>query len=273
MTEQQLNDKILEVIAAATPEPSISSQVYQLIQPSLVLIQTHTEQGNNSGNALGSGVVISDRGEILTSLHVVEGADAIQVIYADGTQAAVGSGILESLQALSDMNPIFPPVDEISGQGLQTTPIPTGEYVPDIIVVLSDGASNTGPLPLESAQLAAERGVRIYTIGYGTNNGSGMNCGDQDFNQYFSQRNRGFGGGGGWRRGIDEETLRGIAEMTGGEYYSATSAGELHKVFENLPTHLVTRDENMEISVAFAAFGMLMAGLAVALSMAWHPFP
>lgn len=72
--------------------------------------------------------------------------------------------------------------------------------------------------------------------------------------------NQGFSGGGGWRRGIDEETLQGIAEMTGGEYYSATSANELHKVFEQLPTYLVTRDEHMGVSVAFAAFGMLLAG-------------
>ncbi len=88
MTEQQLNEKILEVMAEATPEPSMASQVYQFIQPSLVLIQTHSEaRGDHPGDALGSGVVISARGEILTSLHVVEGADAIQVTYADGTRA------------------------------------------------------------------------------------------------------------------------------------------------------------------------------------------
>jgi S1-C subfamily serine protease len=88
MTEQQLNNKILEVMAEATPEPSIASQVYQFIQPSLVLIQTHTAGGSGeSGDSLGSGVVISNRGEILTSLHVVEEASAIQVTYADGTRA------------------------------------------------------------------------------------------------------------------------------------------------------------------------------------------
>jgi Ca-activated chloride channel family protein len=188
-------------------------------------------------------------------------------------RTAVGNGILKSLQALSEVNPNIPPVDESASEGVQPAPLLSGEYAPDIIVVLSDGASNTGPLPLDTARLAAERGVRIFTIGYGTANGASMNCGDQSFERYFSQSNRGFSGGGSWRRGIDEETLKGIAEMTGGEYYTATSASELHKVFEQLPTYLVTRDENMEISVTFAAFGMLMAGLAIALSMAWHPFP
>ena len=65
----------------------------------------------------------------------------------------------------------------------------------------------------------------------------------------------------------------GIAEMTGGEYYSATSAGELHDVFEALPTYLTTKEENAEISVAFAAVGMLLSGLAILLSMLWHPLP
>jgi Ca-activated chloride channel family protein len=65
----------------------------------------------------------------------------------------------------------------------------------------------------------------------------------------------------------------GIAEMTGGEYYSATSAGELHEVFRQLPTYLITKEERSEISVAFSAAGMLLAGLAIVLSMVWHPFP
>ena len=64
----------------------------------------------------------------------------------------------------------------------------------------------------------------------------------------------------------------GIAEMTGGEYYSATSAGELHDVFRQLPTYLMTREEDSEISVLFTALGLLLAGLAIFLSMVWHPF-
>ncbi len=88
MSEQELDERILAVMAAATPQPSFASQVYQFIQPSLVLIQTHTGgRPSDQSDALGSGVVINERGEILTSLHVVEGADAIQVTYADGTQA------------------------------------------------------------------------------------------------------------------------------------------------------------------------------------------
>ena len=61
--------------------------------------------------------------------------------------------------------------------------------------------------------------------------------------------------------------------MTGGIYYSATSAGELQNVFRNPPTYLITKHEITEISVAFAALGALLAAIAVVLSLIWHPLP
>jgi len=68
-------------------------------------------------------------------------------------------------------------------------------------------------------------------------------------------------------------TLKQVAAMTGGTYYSAASAGELQNVFRNLPTYLITKHEITEISVAFAALGALLAAIAVILSLAWHPLP
>jgi Ca-activated chloride channel family protein len=67
--------------------------------------------------------------------------------------------------------------------------------------------------------------------------------------------------------------LKQIAAMTGGTYYSATSAGELESVFQNLPTYLITKHEITEISVAFAAIGALLAAIAIVLSLIWHPLP
>ena len=184
-------------------------------------------------------------------------------------RTAIGSGILKALDAISEVNKNIAPSSEV-----QSNLLPEGLYAPDIIVILSDGASNEGPEPLDAALQAVERGVRVYTIGYGTASGGGMNCGDGFQEQFFGGGGFGGGGfGGGFRRGIDEETLMGIAEMTGGEYYTATSAGELHDVFKELPTYLTTKEENSEISVAFTAGGMLLALLAILLSMFWHPFP
>ncbi|NLG72452.1 MAG: hypothetical protein GX495_10470, partial [Chloroflexi bacterium] len=79
--------------------------------------------------------------------------------------------------------------------------------------------------------------------------------------------------GGGFRRGIDELTLREIAAMTGGSYYSASSASELNRVFQELPTTLVTREEYADISVVFTAAAALLALTAIALAMLWHPLP
>ncbi len=86
LTTRDVNDSVAEALASATPLPAYSTRVYQMIQPSLVLIQAQgpgidgeVEEG------LGSGVVVSDQGDILTSLHVVTGANAIQVTFADGT--------------------------------------------------------------------------------------------------------------------------------------------------------------------------------------------
>ncbi len=191
-------------------------------------------------------------------------------------RTAVGSGILEALNAIAEVNQNIPPVASASTPQTMPTPMPVGVFAPDIIVVLSDGASNTGPQPLEAALQAQARGVRIYTIGYGTESGSPMDCGDRFQEQFFPGGGMGGGGGGfggRFRRGIDEETLMGIAEMTGGDYYSATSAGELHDVFRQLPTYLMTREEDSEISAIFTALGLLLAGLAIFLSMVWHPFP
>jgi Ca-activated chloride channel family protein len=201
--------------------------------------------------------------------------DAVESL-TTARRTAVGSAILESLDAIAEINPnVAPSVTGLSPE-VEITPVPAGVYAPDIIVILTDGASNAGPWPLEAAQQAVDRGVRVYTIGFGTAQGSIMNCSPQYQNGGLfggGGGGFGFGGGGGFRRGIDEDTLMRIADMTGGTYYSAESAGELQDVFENLPTYLITRQETTEISVAFAAVGAVMAALAILLSLIWHPLP
>jgi len=88
LTVAQVNDSIAQALASATPPPPFSAQVYQVIQPSLVFIQTQEfDENGNEGEGLGSGVVIDDSGDILTSLHVVDGASSIKVTFADGTTA------------------------------------------------------------------------------------------------------------------------------------------------------------------------------------------
>jgi S1-C subfamily serine protease len=89
LTLKQVNTAVAQAIASVTPAPAYSAQVYRAIQPSLVLIQAETLDANNRvQDALGSGVIVSDQGAILTALHVVENATDIQVTFADGTQAS-----------------------------------------------------------------------------------------------------------------------------------------------------------------------------------------
>jgi S1-C subfamily serine protease len=74
MTSREFNDMVAQAMASATPRPAFSSRVFQVIQPSLVLIQTKGEDKQHKvENSLGSGVIVTDTGEILTSLHVVAG--------------------------------------------------------------------------------------------------------------------------------------------------------------------------------------------------------
>ena len=195
-----------------------------------------------------------------------------------GRGTAIGSGILKALDVIAEVDPNVAPSVTDESTDIAPTPVPKGAYAPEIIVVLTDGVSTTGPLPLEAAQQAADRGVRVYTIGFGTENGGGQfgggggGAGRDQFGGGPDRFDPQFGGGR-FRRGIDEETLKQVADLTGGTYYSAESAGELQGVFEKLPTYLITMHEVMEISVAFTAFGALLAALAIGLSLLWHPLP
>lgn len=190
-------------------------------------------------------------------------------------RTAIGSAILRSLDAIAEVDDRIAP-SELSGSADPANPSQApAEYSPHIIVLLTDGASNAGPLPLTAAQQAVERGVRVYTIGFGTtNNTSPMDCGDGDlfgFGGGGFGGGSGFGSGGGFRREIDEETLTQIADMTGGKYYVAESAEDLRDVFANLPTYVIATREITEISVFFTAAAVLIGILALFLSLRWYP--
>ncbi len=195
---------------------------------------------------------------------------------------AIGSATLKSIDAIAEVNTAVPP----SGLNLQIEN-PNGEraelYQPDIIVLLTDGANSRGPHPLDAAQQAADRGVRVYTIGFGTDEVPQMVCtqaqlGGDAFGGGFGGGFGGSfsgGGGGNFRRFlvIDEETLQAVADLTGGEYYRAESAEQLQDVFEELPTQFVLQTETTEISVFFVMAAVVLAGTAVFLSLKWRRYP
>lgn len=214
----------------------------------------------------GYAVVIQ---EPTTDRNLLE--NAVQNI-TTARRTAIGSGLLTSLEALSEIDDSLPS----PFSGVEPEPLPEGQYAPYIVVLLTDGVNTTGPEPVFAAEFAKTRGIRVYTIGFGTDqNDSPMNCGgfqgSPDAGQFFF--GGGGGGGGGFRRGIDEETLKQVASLTGGAYFAASSTGELQDVFRNLPVQLMTVTETTEISVIFAAIGAALVMLAIVLSMIWHPIP
>lgn len=130
-----------------------------------------------------------------------------------------------------------------------------GSYRNGAIVLLSDGQRTMGGDPLDAAQLAAVRGVKVYTVGLGTAEGS-----------VITFR--------GWsiRVKLDEETLKQVARMTGAQYFNANSAEDLRSVYEGLRHRVVTQKKETELTGLFALGAALLVTLAAALSMAWFGY-
>jgi Ca-activated chloride channel family protein len=208
--------------------------------------------------------------------------DAVRSL-TTGRRTAVGSGILAAIDAIAEIDPSVAAVVTQFTPGVAPEPVTDGAYAAAIIVVLTDGASNSGADPLEAAQQAADRGLRVYTIGFGTAQGDDFDpaCGARFIGQEPNAAGGGFGGGGGFsgggsggfRRGIDEDTLRSVAAITDGDYFPAESASELVAVFDALPTKLITRHEVLELSAVFAGVGAMLVLLAIGLSQLWRPLP
>jgi Ca-activated chloride channel homolog len=131
-------------------------------------------------------------------------------------------------------------------------PVPAGSYASAVIILLTDGQRTTGPDSIQAARLAAERGVRIYTVGVGTPEGKIV----------------GFDG---WSMHVklDEETLRAIADLTRGEYFYAGNAVDLKKVYQKMSSRFVMETKKTEVSAFFAAAGAALVLLAALLSLAW----
>jgi Ca-activated chloride channel family protein len=132
------------------------------------------------------------------------------------------------------------------------TPVPKGTYTSAVIVLLTDGENNQEPDPLEAAQAAADRGIRIYTVGVGSTAGATLHI------EGFSVRSR-----------LDEETLQRISELTGGTYYNADNEEDLRAIYDNLDPQLAIKPQKMEMTALFAGAGILILMLGSALSLLW----
>jgi Ca-activated chloride channel family protein len=131
-------------------------------------------------------------------------------------------------------------------------PVAPGSYTSAAIIMLTDGQRTTGVDPLEAAKLAADRGIRVYTVGVGTVDGETIGF------EGWSMRVR-----------LDEETLKAIANKTSAEYFYAGTAQDLKKVYEALSSKLTVEKKETEISALLALGAAVLTLLSAGLSLLW----
>ena len=186
---------------------------------------------------------------------------------------AIGSGIMASLAAIFPDEGIVVEQGYSSGWGQavpeaprsapiarapkpeakkEFKPAAPGSYTSASIILLTDGRRTTGPDPLASARMAADRGVKVHTVGFGSAAGASVNI--EGYSIYMA---------------FDEETLKAIASFTHADYFKASSGEDLSKVYSTLSTKFVLEKKESEITALMSAAAALLAMLAGALSLLW----
>jgi Ca-activated chloride channel family protein len=165
---------------------------------------------------------------------------------------SLGQGIQASLNAIAFDAGEDPQAINSLDPAVVPTPVPEGTHSPAVIVLISDGENTEGPDPLAAAQAAADRGVRIYTIGIGSAAGV-----DLEVNGFMVHTR------------LDEATLQQIAQISGGEYYRAENEEELDAIYRGLIPELVIKAEKTEITGLFAGLGIAALLFGGVFSMLW----
>lgn len=165
---------------------------------------------------------------------------------------SLGNGLLAALNALAGPEPTNYYSNLTPVPTATPTPMPRGMYTSGAIVLLTDGENNQQPDPLAVALMAADLGVRIYTVGIGSAAGAVLTI--EGFNVHTR---------------LDEALLQQISLLTGGAYYNAESQEDLINIYGNLNPQLVSRPEEMEITPLFAGMGILILLLGGASSLVW----
>ena len=198
-----------------------------------------------SDSGLSVQVPTNDQGAIMASINRL--APTYGTSLANGILASLNSiaalGAEPAPSFYSDLTPI---------PTLTPTPMPPGTYTSAVIILLTDGENNEDPDPLAAAQAAADRGVRIYTVGIGSPAGTSL-----DINGFTVHTQ------------LDEGLLTQISQITDGKYYNAESEQDLLKVYDDIATQLVVRPEKTEITSILAGAGLLVLLIGGTFSLFW----
>lgn len=190
------------------------------------------------GTATGSGLI-----QALAVLFPNDGIDLEAVLFNDGAPL-LGRPATSLDEAAA--------ADAARKRAQERPPVQPGSYRHGAVILLSDGRRTTGPDPLDAARMAAQRGVRVYTVGFGSAQGG---VAGEPVLSYFMQ--------------LDEPALRAVANITGGEYFQAGSAADLSRVYRQLSARFALERRETEVSALFAAVSGLLLVAAGALSILW----
>jgi Ca-activated chloride channel family protein len=193
------------------------------------------------GTATGSGLMVA-----LNTLLPESAIDLESVLYGaefklGQLQPQGGTGGGRSLDQRSDKAPAA------------EKPAPVGSYTAGAVILLSDGRRTVGPDPSEVAKWAASKGVRVYTVAFGTPNG--FIPGLEGYSFYAR---------------VDEQALQDVATTTGGEFFRATNAAELASIYQHLSSKFTLERRDTEVTALLAAMAVGLCLLALGLSMRWY---
>jgi len=237
------------------------------IKPSRIVASQEAAKGfvNELPHSVRVGVVAFAGTAAVVQAPTLSREDVIAAIDRFQLQraTAIGSGIVLSLATLfpdagfdlseiTGAKPMPPGFGDRREDKPAFKPVEPGSYTAAAIILLTDGQRTTGPDTLEMAKLAADRGVRIYTVGIGTKEGEIISF------EGWSMRVR-----------LDEETLKLVAILTRGEYFFAGTAEDLKKVYQGLTSKLAVEKRETEITALFVALGAVLAAFAAGLSLWW----
>jgi Ca-activated chloride channel homolog len=201
------------------------------------------------------GVVSFSEGGFATQAPTTDQSAILTAISRLSVQrgTSLARGIEASLKAIdASLNPTLSLSNRTQTPGPTPTPVPKGTYTSAVIVLLSDGENTQAPDPLTFAQMAADRGVRIYTVGIGSTAGSVLHL------DGFTVRSR-----------LDEQALQQIAAITGGTYYNAETEKDLQAIYDTLDPQLIIKPQQTEVTALFAGAGILVLLIGGALSLLW----
>ncbi|MER7609840.1 VWA domain-containing protein [Nocardioides sp. NPDC127503] len=264
----------LALLAVATTQPQVRAQVPYERATILVAIDTSASMSaedmppNRLEAAKAAAVDFIDQLPPRYNVGLVSFSSNARVVTSPTTDHALVARSIEGLgppdsgtaigeAVYSSINDLRQILDEAAADGPSASPSPNGaddseesDGSPAHLVLLSDGGNSAGRNPVAAAEAASEAGLPVSTIAYGTEGSSAALPGGQSVE-------------------VREDTLRELADTTGGQFYRASSADELREVYDDIGTLVGYHVEYREITVWVVVGAMVLAFVAAALSLRW----